>query len=390
MKDKQFPGKMDRTSERKYKTTYPMKHGKKLKHVKMFENFDVNENIEIVYYTEVIDNFGRTESSKNVNTIEKVLTNSEDWTDDMKFEDKAGNIYFIDDLIGKDVKLGNKIIRVDENADFDQEYLVRDAENIPVLSDDAKWPEVEKYLKWLRTSEYAYHIDDDPHDIDSFSKDVQEILSKNSDIMWNHDGNKIWDVYSGGDAEIIRIDNTEDGEIEHVVVSPFIPYKFDKNVGGALAWLVDHMKNNEDAYNYIRTEVGTADTVRVGNVKLSGSDVQDHLKNVNENRKPLVQYQYKASELFFGFVEPGAKRRLSLDELVSGLKDLELEAKKAEGASDDQGLWFRFSAYDTLATTISDIERTLSLPSNNRNRQLLIEQIRDAISLNGELSVYLS
>ena len=309
--NKQFPGKMDRTSERKYKTTYPMKHGKKLKHVKMFENFD-------------------------------------------------------------------------------QEYLVRDAENIPVLSDDAKWPEVEKYLKWLRTSEYAYHIDDDPHDIDSFSKDVQEILSKNSDIMWNHDGDKMWDVYSGGDAEIIRIDNTEDGEIEHVVVSVHVPYKFDKNVGGALAWLVDHMKNNEDAYNYIRTEVGTADTVRVGNVKLSGSDVQDHLKNVNESNKSLTQYQHKASELLHGFVEPGAKRRLSLEELIDGLKELEIAAKKSEGASEDQGLWFKFSADDTLATTISDIERTLSLPSNNKNKQFLIEQIKNAISLNGELSVYMS
>lgn len=113
--------------------------------------------------------------------------------------------------------------------------------------------------------------------------------------------------------------------------------------------------------------------------------------NVSENKRPLVQYQYKASELFYNFVEPGAKHRLSLDELISGLKDLELEAKKAEGTSKWQKwLWFRFSVDDTLATTIADIQYTLSLPSNNRNRQLLIDKIKDAISLNGELLVYLS
>lgn len=37
-KDKQFPGKMDKTTERKYKQTYRVGY-KKLKHVKLFEEF---------------------------------------------------------------------------------------------------------------------------------------------------------------------------------------------------------------------------------------------------------------------------------------------------------------------------------------------------------------
>lgn len=45
-KNKQFPGKMDKTTERKYKQTYFVGN-KKLKHVKLFENFDkINEAVK--------------------------------------------------------------------------------------------------------------------------------------------------------------------------------------------------------------------------------------------------------------------------------------------------------------------------------------------------------
>jgi hypothetical protein len=59
--------------------------------------------IKIVYYSETIDNFGRTESSAKGHNIFSVLSSPMDWSDDMTFEDDAGNIYFIDDLIGKEV-----------------------------------------------------------------------------------------------------------------------------------------------------------------------------------------------------------------------------------------------------------------------------------------------
>ena len=59
--------------------------------------------IKIVYYSEVIDNWGRTESSAKGHNIFSVLNNPMDWTDDMVFEDDKGRKYSIDDLAGKEV-----------------------------------------------------------------------------------------------------------------------------------------------------------------------------------------------------------------------------------------------------------------------------------------------
>jgi len=77
----------------------------------------VNEGaIEIVYYSEVIDNWGKTESSSKPNVIAKLLQSPEDWTDDQTFEDKLGKPYDIDSLIGKTVKVGNKTFKVEESV----------------------------------------------------------------------------------------------------------------------------------------------------------------------------------------------------------------------------------------------------------------------------------
>lgn len=59
--------------------------------------------IKIVYYTETIDNWGRTESSSKAELIYNILKNSDDFTDDMEFEDDKGRVYDIDSLIGKKV-----------------------------------------------------------------------------------------------------------------------------------------------------------------------------------------------------------------------------------------------------------------------------------------------
>jgi hypothetical protein len=59
--------------------------------------------IKIVYYSEPVDNHGRTESSAKGHLIYCALINIEDWTDDMVFEDEQGRRYSIDDLIGKTV-----------------------------------------------------------------------------------------------------------------------------------------------------------------------------------------------------------------------------------------------------------------------------------------------
>jgi hypothetical protein len=59
--------------------------------------------IKIVYFSETIDNWGRTESTSSPQQIYKILNNPDDFTDDMKFEGPNGEVYFIDDLIGKEV-----------------------------------------------------------------------------------------------------------------------------------------------------------------------------------------------------------------------------------------------------------------------------------------------
>lgn len=67
----------------------------------------MNKAIEIVYYSEIIDNWGRTESSAKGEYIYNALMNVDEWSDDMVFVDPAGRQYFIDDLIGKSVSVPN-------------------------------------------------------------------------------------------------------------------------------------------------------------------------------------------------------------------------------------------------------------------------------------------
>jgi hypothetical protein len=70
--------------------------------------------INIVYYFEVIDNWGRNESSAVPERIIKVLQNPDEWSDDIIFQDSTGKLYFIDDLVGKEVQVGDTIFTVKE------------------------------------------------------------------------------------------------------------------------------------------------------------------------------------------------------------------------------------------------------------------------------------
>ncbi len=72
----------------------------------------MHEPINIVYYSEVLDNWGRTESSREPEQLKSVLLNVEGFTDDMTFEDNTRHIYFIDELIGHQVKVGEDIFVV--------------------------------------------------------------------------------------------------------------------------------------------------------------------------------------------------------------------------------------------------------------------------------------
>jgi len=71
--------------------------------------------------------------------------------------------------------------------------------NIPKLIASATWSDIKNYLKWLGSSEkYAYHIDDDPEDIQSFTASEQKVLRSNSDIMWAYakkHKKELWDFY---------------------------------------------------------------------------------------------------------------------------------------------------------------------------------------------------
>jgi hypothetical protein len=60
---------------------------------------------------------------------------------------------------------------------------------IPMLKRNASAQDIVNYLNWLSESDFCYHIDDCPMDI-QFETEVSEehiaLLKWNSDIMWNH------------------------------------------------------------------------------------------------------------------------------------------------------------------------------------------------------------
>jgi len=61
--------------------------------------------IRLVRFEEIIDNWGRKELSDDPTRIYEVLHQPEEWTDDMSFESPEDQIFFLDDLIGKQIKI---------------------------------------------------------------------------------------------------------------------------------------------------------------------------------------------------------------------------------------------------------------------------------------------
>ncbi len=72
--------------------------------------------IKIIYYHETIDSWGRSESSFKPHIIAEVLKDTENFTDDMTFEDDRKRRYSIDDLIGKEVQVGEEIFTVEDSS----------------------------------------------------------------------------------------------------------------------------------------------------------------------------------------------------------------------------------------------------------------------------------
>jgi hypothetical protein len=73
-----------------------------------------SNTIEIVFYAEAFDNIGREKKTKDLKKIKYALKASDEFNDEMRFEDRFGNMYFIDDLIGKTVKVGDETFEVKE------------------------------------------------------------------------------------------------------------------------------------------------------------------------------------------------------------------------------------------------------------------------------------
>jgi hypothetical protein len=80
----------------------------------LLKNRKMDNMIVIEEMTDVIDNWGKTETTTDADEIAKVLNDSETWTDDISFKDRMGSIYSIDDLLQKTVIVGSHTILVIE------------------------------------------------------------------------------------------------------------------------------------------------------------------------------------------------------------------------------------------------------------------------------------
>jgi len=74
--------------------------------------------IKIVYYEETLDNWGRKEASEKPEQILTVITDTENWSDDMKFETSTGESLFTDDLVGQTIQVGEAVFSIDDDENI--------------------------------------------------------------------------------------------------------------------------------------------------------------------------------------------------------------------------------------------------------------------------------
>ena len=97
----------------------------------------------------------------------------------------------------------------------------------------------------------------------------------------------------------------------------------------------------------------------------------------------LNQYNHRVSILFNDYIQ----NLLSLNEFMQKLRAVEdLYGKTIKKDTQENSLWFKFSAEDTLVTIIGDLEKDLS----NWNRDFTLERMREAITLDNELFIHYS
>ncbi len=101
--------------------------------------------------------------------------------------------------------------------------------------------------------------------------------------------------------------------------------------------------------------------------------------------KNYIIYRYKVESLFFNYL-----KERDLDFLIKKLYEIETLIENTFEDFGNKGLWFKFFESDTAATTIGNINADLYLPENHPNHRLMIEILKDAIDLNGEIKIYFS
>lgn len=73
------------------------------------------ENIvEIVEFVEVLDNWGAEDRTSDTYRIEVILNDKDHWSDDMRFIGDDHNVYFIDNMIGKEFLINGKVMKITE------------------------------------------------------------------------------------------------------------------------------------------------------------------------------------------------------------------------------------------------------------------------------------
>ena len=94
----------------------------------------------------------------------------------------------------------------------------------------------------------------------------------------------------------------------------------------------------------------------------------------------LNYYNHRVSVSFNSYLQG----HINLDQLIQQLQRVEAQLRKDKSQGS---LWFKFSQDDSLATTISDLQKDLS---DSKNRFFTLERMKEAINLENELFIYFS
>lgn len=84
--------------------------------------------------------------------------------------------------------------------------------------------------------------------------------------------------------------------------------------------------------------------------------------------KSIVELMYSCTDRMFNYLQ-----NKDLNQLLQSLLNIEDYCAKTYGG--DKKLWFKFGGDDTLVTTIEDIKKDLSLPTNHPNHKLMVEKL---------------